>query len=120
MKMKKMMVGLGIVIILGLSFVLGGKLQGSLGALLLGIVAVATDSLWQILRMQLIKKPKLNKLVLSIVGGMLVRVCLIFAYLKFAFYWFAANEAYLFALTLLMIPLLNLATSFVVKKEGMV
>ena len=85
--------------------------HGVVGAVLFGIMAIAIDCSWQLLRFKLLPHTKTQDLVWLIYGGILIRIATIFLVMQLGRVWLEPKAFNLFVLSLLSIPVWSLIIS---------
>ncbi|HOJ77689.1 MAG TPA: hypothetical protein PLZ08_05235 [Bacillota bacterium] len=91
--------------------------QGYQGAVIIGLIGVILDCLWQLLRLKLLKKTKNGFVGLLILGGLLIRVVSILGIIQIGAVKLRANAVNLLVIVVLTIPVWNVLFARIAKRS---
>ena len=97
--------------------IFSARIQGYLGAILLGISTLGMDFIWQWLRAKLMQHKKTSILILGIFGGMLVRIFSVLAFLQIGKTWLDPKHFYWLVIIVLTIPIWSIVSAHRLKNE---
>ncbi|HEX7714394.1 MAG TPA: hypothetical protein VF531_10245 [Bacillota bacterium] len=109
-----------IFIILTVAMLFLARLEGYVAAAILGTDAIVLDLYWQWLRFILVRLGKTSHMLWGILGGFVLRIACLLAFIKLSSLFFKAFSSYfyVFAILLLTIPLWSLIVAYKFKQES--
>jgi hypothetical protein len=112
----------GVFSVASLITLFAANIHGYVGAVILGLNAVAIDLFWQWLRLKIIRQYQTGRLWWGILGGLVVRVVSIYLFIRVGLWWLGNGRintaVYIFTIVLVTIPIWSIIVSFQFRSEG--